>query len=273
MNNINREMDKLVMCSRLLRHSGVTQIVRISPALRLASSGSSRWKFWKKEEVKVEEVEELDELEMFHKQQEEYRMEEEAERMEQRRNKSRLSASHRQMLRGEPPNVGLRFEYGRVHHSQEFKRKMFGTYGEKRTDVDPGICWPTDKHLELASEWEKLYQEKPLIDQIKDAKAGIAKRKEDRMKREAAVEAGLARMDAQIKQWKARVNTKNAQAEHERARREKVLAELREEFGYNVNPNDNYMKERIAEREKALMKEEKEAKKAARKEKFGDKAR
>merc|ERR1719341_396848 len=87
------------------------------------------------------------------------------------------------------------------------------------------------------------------------------------------VVVGVARMDAQIKQWKARVNTKNAQAEHERARREKVLAELREEFGYNVNPNDKYMMERIAEREKAIMKEEKEAKKAAKKEKFGDRVR
>ena len=267
------KLNSLVICSRLLQHSGVTQAVRMSPALRLASSGSSRWKFWKKDEVKDAEVEELSELEMFHKQQEEYRAETEAERMEQRRNKSRLSASDRQILRGEPPNVGLRFEYGRVHHSQEFKRKMFGTYGEKRTDVDPGICWPTDRHLELAAEWEKLYQEKPLIDQIKDAKAGKVKRKEDRMAREAAVDAGLARMDAQIKQWKARVNTKNAQAEHERARREKVLAELREEFGYNVNPNDKYMQERIVEREKAIIKEEKEAKRAAKKEKFGDRIR
>ena len=44
-----------------------------------------------------------------------------------------------------------------------------------------------------------------------------------------------------------------------------MLAELKEEFGYNVNPLDNYMKERIAEREKALIKEEKEVKKAQKK--------
>lgn len=267
-------LNSLISCKRLMRLSGLTQAPRMSPALRFASSRGSRWKFWKKEEAKEEEVvEELSEMEMFHRQQEEYRAAEEAERMELKRNKSRLSASHRQMLMGEPPNVGLRFEYGRVHHSQEFKRKMLGTYGEKRTGVDPGICWPTDKHLELAGEWEKLYQDKPLIEQINDAKGIVAKRKVDRIARETAVEAGLARMDQQIKQWKARVNTKNAQAEHERARREKVLAELREEFGYNVNPNDNYMKERIADREKVLIKEEKEAKKAAKKEKYGDRAR
>ena len=79
-------------------------------------------------------------------------------------------------------------------------------------------------------------------------------------------------MEAQINQWKSRVSSKNVVAERERARREKVLAELREEFGYNVNPEDKYMKERIAEREKAIIKEEREAKKAAKKEKYGAKA-
>ena len=82
---------------------------------------------------------------------------------------------------------------------------------------------------------------------------------------------GLARMETQIKQWRSRVSSRNQQAEKERHRREKILAELREEFGYNVNPNDNYMKERIAEREKAILKEEKEAKKAAKKQKFTEK--
>ena len=69
------------------------------------------------------------------------------------------------------------------------------------------------------------------------------------------------------------MSCKNVVAERERARREKVLAELREEFGYNVNPNDKYMMERIAEREKAIIKQEREAKRAMKKEKFGDKAR
>ena len=75
------------------------------------------------------------------------------------------------------------------------------------------------------------------------------------------------KLDTQIKQWKVKVGAKNKLAEAERERREKVLAELKLEFGYNINPEDNYMKERIAEREKVIMKEEREAKKAAKKEK------
>ena len=105
-------------------------------------------------------------------------------------------------------------------------RKMLGSYGAKATGVDPGICWPTDEQVALAGKWEEMYQDKPLIEQIRDAKAGIVKRKEDRIAREKAVDEGLAKMDAQIKQWKARVNSKNMAAEHERLRREKVGSDI-----------------------------------------------
>jgi len=46
-----------------------------------------------------------------------------------------------------------------------------------------------------------------------------------------------------------------------------ILSELKAEFGYDVNPEDEIMKNRIAEREKVLVKEERERKKAARAEK------
>ena len=241
----------------------------IFQSVRLAS----KWKFWKNDSKKEEELEPISELDQHNQLHEEYRRSVEAEELQLKRNKSRLSASHRQMLHGDAPNVGVRFAYSAHHNSLEYKREIMGTYGAKQTGVDPGICWPSDQHLDLAREWEKLYMEKPLKQQIDDVKVAITKRKDDRIAREKLVDESLERMDNQIKQWRNRVSSKNVQAEMLRARREKVLAELREEFGYNVNPEDNYMKERIAEREKAIMKEEKEAKKAAKKEKFGDKAK
>merc|ERR1719474_1542330 len=190
-----------------------------------------------------------------------------ADFIQSRRNKSRLSASDRQILHGNPPYHGVMFEYNSMHRSKEFKRSMLSKYGKEKTGVEPGIVWPTAKEVQLAIEWEELYQEKPLIDQIKETKRNIEKRKEDRIARELLVEESLNKMDAQVKQWKARVGAKNKLAEAERERREKVLAELKLEFGYNINPEDNYMKERIVEREKVIIKEEREAKKAAKKEK------
>ena len=258
-------------------NTSLSQINRFIPSLshqvvRFASGGS-RWKFWSKSKESVDDVEAepLSDVDMFNQQQETFRREAAMEAVQLKRNKSRLSASHRQMIRGQAPNVGVRFQYSRHHHSQEYKRAMLGQYGSRETGVDPAICWPTDQHLHLAGEWEKLYQEKPLSEQLKDVQDNIVKRREDRIAREKAVDDGLARMETQIKQWRSRVSSRNQQAEKERHRREKILAELREEFGYNVNPNDNYMKERIAEREKAILKEEKEAKKAAKKQKFTEK--
>ena len=233
---------------------------------------STKWKMpklWsgKSDDVTPREVDELNEMEMVEKQMAEYEREAEMQELKSKRNKSQLSASDRQILLGRAPDKGLKLQYGRYHHSKEFRRSMLAKYGSEQTGVDPAMSWPTDQELRLAEEWERLYQDKPLIEQISQVKRDIQQRKEDRIAREKEVETNLAKMETQIKQWRQRVNTKNKQAEAERDRRERVLAELREEFGYNVNPLDNYMKERIAEREKVLIKEEREAKKALKKEK------
>lgn len=236
---------------------------------RYASSKASKWRLWKSKEdtLSDNDVEEPSEMELYQQQINDLEREAKAEYIQSKRNKSRLSASDRQILHGEPPNVGLMFEYNSQQRSKENKRAMLSKYGAAKTGVDPGIAWPTDQEIQLAEEWEALYQEQPLVEQIRQVKRNIEIRKEERIAREKMVEENLSKLDSQIKQWKQRVGTKNKQAEVERERREKVLAELKLEFGYNINPEDNYMKERIAEREKVLAKEEREAKKAARKEK------
>merc|ERR1711887_117607 len=239
-----------------------------STAYRCASNKTSKWKIWKSKEEPLLEDEEPSEMELYQQEVEDLEREAKAEFIQSRRNKSRLSASDRQILHGNPPHHGVMFEYNSMHRSKEFKRSMLSKYGKEKTGVEPGIVWPTEKEVQLAIEWEELYQEKSLIDQINDTKRNIVKRKEDRIARELLVEESLKKMETQVKQWKVRVGAKNKLAETERERREKVLAEPKLEFGYNINPDDNYMKGRIAEREKFLIKEEREAKKAARKEKL-----
>ena len=263
--------------SQCLLHSPAGPRFRLSARSLHVSSPSynSKWKLPKLFSGKTEEntpqldVESVEnEFDSYDKEMEEYNREAQLMELKGKRNKSKLSASDRQMLNGLAPDYGLKLQYGRIHHSKEYRRSMLAQYGSDQTNVDPAMSWPTDEELRLASDWERLYQDTPLTQQIAQVKTDIQQRKADRIAREKVIEANLSKMDSQIKQWKQRVNTKNKQAEMERERREKVLAELREEFGYNVNPQDNYMKERIAEREKALIKEEKEAKKAIKKEKF-----
>jgi len=250
--------------------SPLTSVSMVSPSFthyRSASGKASKWKIWKSKEEPIEEDGEASEMELYQQQVDQMEKEAKAEYIQSKRNKSKLSASDRQILHGEPPYAGLMFEYNNLHRSKEYKRSMLSKHGVAKTGVEPGIVWPTEKEVVLAREWEELYQDKPLMDQIRDAKRNIEKRKEDRIARELVVDQNLSKMDAQVKQWRVRVGAKNKMAEAERDRREKVLAELKLEFGYNINPEDNYMKGRIAEREKVLMKEEKELKKAAKKEK------
>ena len=76
----------------------------------------------------------------------------------------------------------------------------------------------------LAEDWESLYQPEPLSQQIADTWAAVEQRKVDRLQREQAITEALGKMDGQIKQWRARVTTRNRQAESERLRREQVRA-------------------------------------------------
>ena len=260
--------------SQFLQARTTAQMFRLpARSIRVSSQTyDSKWKLNKLWSGKTEEEnfaqleEEASELEVLEKQMEDFSRETDIEELRRKRNKSRLSASDKNLLHGvNPPEKGLKYSYGKFELSKEYRRSMLAQYGSEKTGVDPAMSWPTSEELRLAADWERLYQDKPLVEQIAEVNRDIEQRKAKRMAREKDIEDSLNKMDTQIKQWRHRVNTKNKQAEMERGRRERVLAELREEFGYNVNPLDNYMKERIAEREKALIKEEKELKKAQKK--------
>jgi len=189
------------------------------------------------------------------------------EYIESRRNKSRLTASHRNILQGRHPNVGVIYEYGDVHRSRKFKRQIFGRYGTK-SGIDPGTLWPTEKDISLAKEWESLYQPEPLLQQMENVKLKEAAVIQKRKEREDKIDANLEKLDSQLAQWKNRLEAKNKLSDANNARRAKVLAELKAEFGYDVNPMDESMAIRIAERETVLRKEEREMKKQLRKEKL-----
>ena len=49
-------------------------------------------------------------------------------------------------------------------------------------------------------------------------------------------------MDREIKQWKLRVEKRNAEAAKEKAVRDTIFAELKQEFGYEIDPEDPMFK-------------------------------
>lgn len=246
--------------------------ITFQPIHARTMSRFDRIKFWKKkEDSEVEGVEgateEESEIEIHERQVTEMEREERANYIQSIRNKSKLSASHRQILHGEPPYEGNLFEYTSLHKSKEYKRSLLSKYGKRKTGVEPGLMWPTKEEVGLAREWEQLYQEIPLTQLIATARSAEGERKAAKLAREKKVTEALAAMDKQVSQWRDRVSARARLQGREKERRERVLEELKLEFGYAINPEDAYMKERIATREKVLMKEEREAKREKRKEK------
>ena len=108
-----------------------------------------------------------------------------------------------------------------------------------------------------------------MIDQVNQEKQDLIK---IRMEREKLIDENLAKHATNVANWQTRVQQRNRLALGATERRNRILAELKEEFGYDVNPNDEIMKRKIQEREKVLVKEERELKKKMRAENLEKKA-
>lgn len=82
--------------------------------------------------------------------------------------------------------------------------------------------------------------------------------------REAAVAEKLVNMGKWTAELNAKVAKKKAELEAARLRKERLVAEIRKHFGFNISPHDERFKTMLAEKEKEERKKKKEAKKKAR---------
>merc|ERR1712079_307729 len=83
---------------------------------------------------------------------------------------------------------------------------------------------------------------------------GEREKEEEAQKIEKNIREKLAKQQEEIKAWQKRVETRNVVADRERLKRQQILDELREEYGYEINPNDPQFASRIEEKEKEISK-------------------
>ncbi|XP_014469854.1 PREDICTED: growth arrest and DNA damage-inducible proteins-interacting protein 1 [Dinoponera quadriceps] len=177
-----------------------------------------------------------------------------------KRNKSRLSPEHRNILMGERPYDGPKEWY---HNTVKYKKRMLGRYGLK-ADEPAGFVWPTLEEIKDAQEYERVafplsLQER--WDKLEDARRQKA---EFIKKREAEILVKLAKMDQWTAELNAKMEKKKADMEAARLRKERLVAEIRRHFGFNISPHDNRFKEMLEQKEKEEKKKKKEAKKKAK---------
>lgn len=180
--------------------------------------------------------------------------------VEKARLKSRLFHSDRALLHKEMPQAGIQWEKNDDHRSNNFKSAMLARYG-KKTGIDPSVAWPTKEYIEEQREYESvLYDGRTLKEMIEFVEKTEREKEEAINKTEQKIRENLAKQEAEIKAWQRRVETRNVQADKERLKRQQILDELREEYGYEINPNDPQFASRIEEKEKEIAKIKKKEK-------------
>lgn len=170
-------------------------------------------------------------------------------------NKSRLNKTHRNLLFNLPkPDEEYKWD-----KTLYFSRKQFGHYGSK-TGIDPRLCFYTPEEIADRVEFQRVSHPYTIHQMVEMNKKEKAKKQAEILEREKKIAQNLTKLDKWMDDLKKRVALKEEEARQAKAKREALLADIRQEFGFKIDYRDP--------RFKALMeKKELEAKKAKKAEK------
>lgn len=185
------------------------------------------------------------------------------EYIEMKRNKSRLLPQHRNILHNKVPYSESK---GWFHDTVKYKRRLYGRYGSISA-VNPGLMWPTKSDLEEIKEYESVAYPHTIQELIEKANAAKKLREETVRQREEEISKKMESLEKWKEELKARVKQKETAMLAAKAKKDRLMEEVRRHFGFKVDIRDERFKEMLAKKEKEEKKLEKEAKRKAREEK------
>ncbi|XP_049865638.1 growth arrest and DNA damage-inducible proteins-interacting protein 1 [Pectinophora gossypiella] len=182
------------------------------------------------------------------------------EEIEKKRNVSRLSQEHYNLVNGRRPYEEPKHT---AHLTVKYNRKMYGKYGIA-SGVNPSLCWPSKKDIQDTLEYESVAYPFTIQEMMASA---AQKRKEAQLQIEQR-EKDVAAKYAKLAQWKKDLQDKIAKKEYEaraaKEKKERLVEEVRRHFGFKLDPRDERFQEMLAKREKEQKKQEKLAKREAK---------
>ncbi|ODN01052.1 Growth arrest and DNA damage-inducible proteins-interacting protein 1 [Orchesella cincta] len=179
------------------------------------------------------------------------------EEIEAKRNISRLSIYHQRLVNGQHPYPE---PMSWVHHTVRYKQKMFGQYGES-SGVNPGILWPTHEELQNKKEFEEISNPYTIQEMVEIKLAQRKAEKEAVERRIKFVEERMKLVDQFKEDLRKRLEAKEKESNEAKARKERLVEEVRRHFGYTVDSRDERFQEMLAKKEKEDKKKQKEARK------------
>lgn len=145
-------------------------------------------------------------------------------------------------------------------------RKDYVVYGSQ-TGINPGVCWPNKEDfadkVENERRWFKTFDE--LKQELDEKRVTERKRM---VERDASIEENLSK----LAQWRAEMLVKEEKVKQQeaakKAKLDELIREVREHIGYNLDPSDPKFQEVMEMKETERKKAEREARRAAKKEKM-----
>jgi len=198
----------------------------------------------------------------------ERRLQREAE-IEAKRNKSGLRPHHHNVINGRPP-----FEANDpkawYHERVKYKRKLFGTYGVA-SGVDPAVCWPTKEELEDIRDYEQVAHPSTILEMREKALKLVEEQREKILAQDRQMQENMKELGTWMRQVRRIAAEKLQAAEVAKAKREKLIEEVKRHFGYRVDPKEDKFQMMIEEKEKLELKKQKQDARKAREQEFLDK--
>lgn len=180
------------------------------------------------------------------------------------RNKSRLLPQHQNMLKNTVPYDQAQ---SWIHNTIKYKRMMFGRYG-LASGVDPRMCCYTNKEVEAQKEYERVAFPFTLQHMMKENEKMKKEKAAEIRKREDDIEKKMAKLDTWTKELNAKIAKKEADAKAAKERKERLIEEVRRQFGFKLDSRDERFQELVAQKEKEDKKKQKEERRKIKEEKM-----
>ncbi|XP_051897831.1 growth arrest and DNA damage-inducible proteins-interacting protein 1 [Pristis pectinata] len=134
------------------------------------------------------------------------------------------------------------------------ERRRFAAAGAA-SGVPAAALWPGPGELSLLRDRER--GEPGLQQMWSSVRDREAERRQRERYRQKLIAANMAKMPKMVEEWRREKREAKVKQREEKAKRERLLAEARERFGYSIDPRNSKFQEMVKELEKEEKKQQK----------------
>ncbi|KAF8796232.1 Growth arrest and DNA damage-inducible like protein [Argiope bruennichi] len=162
----------------------------------------------------------------------------------QKRFKARLPERiYRKHILKEPVPIESKYDYQRYR-----LRGYYARFGQE-SKLNPGICWPTREEMLETMKYDEIF-EPSLQERIQNVESKILEEEKRKKEVEDEVDKNMANLDKWISDYYAKIERKEKKTEELKQQRERLVEEISEYLGYDIDPRDPRFKEAVEQRDK-----------------------